>query len=87
MQTFFIEITDTFGGEANYSWVTRHKVKASTARGAICKLARASGLHWRKTGDYGDSVRYDSASCATCAFVETWDEEHHAGPRVNTDLA
>lgn len=23
---YFIEITDTFSGEANYSWVTRHKV-------------------------------------------------------------
>jgi len=25
---YFIEITDTFGGEANYSWVTRHVIKA-----------------------------------------------------------
>jgi len=21
---FFIEVTDVYGGEANYSWVTRH---------------------------------------------------------------
>ena len=87
MQTFFIEITDTFGGEANYSWVTRHKVKASTVRGAICKLARASGLSWRKVSGYGDSVRYDSASGATCAFVSDWSDERHSQFRVNTDLA
>lgn len=87
MQTFFVEITDTFGGEANYSWVTRHKVKASTVRGAICKLARDSGLHWRRESDYGDCVRYDSASGATCAFVSDWDDERHSAYRVNTDLA
>ena len=26
MHTYEIEITDTFGGEANYSWVKRHNI-------------------------------------------------------------
>jgi len=33
---FFIEVTDVYGGEANYSWVTRH--------------VRRSGLNWRNDG-------------------------------------
>lgn len=80
---FFIEITDTFGGEANYSFVTRHKVKASSPRGAIVRVNRDSGLGFRKVADYGSMLRYDSKSGATCAFVEVWDDESHASPRVN----
>lgn len=75
---FFVEVTDTFGGEANYSFVTRHKVKASSPRGAVVRLNRDSGLGFRKVADYGDTLRYDSASGATCAFVEQWDDETHA---------
>lgn len=70
MNTYKIEITDTFGGEANYSWVTRHEIKAKSMLGAVQKLSRLSGLNWRKVGDYGDIRRYDSTSGATCAFIE-----------------
>jgi hypothetical protein len=66
---FFVELTDTFGGEANYSWVTRRLVRATTPMGAARKFARHSGLSVRKVADYGDMVRYDSASGATCMFV------------------
>lgn len=84
---FFVEITDTFGGEANYSWVTRHKVRASTARGAIVRVNKDSGLGFRLAYDMGDCVRYDSKSGATCAFVEEWDDERMAGTRCTQDLA
>lgn len=86
-QTFFIEITDTFGGEANYSWVTRHKVKASTIRGAIVRLNKDSGLGFHRVYDLGHSVRYDSHSGATCAFIEPWDDETHQAYNVTTNLA
>lgn len=69
MKTYEIEITDTFGGEANYAWVTRHRIKANTERGAIWKLSRDSGLSWRKQYDTGDVARYDSKSGATCLFI------------------
>jgi hypothetical protein len=82
-QFFFAEITDTFGGDANYSWITRRKIKANTARGAICKLSKDSGLSWRKNYDTGDTVRYDSKSGATCVFISQWDETQHAEYRVN----
>ena len=74
MQTFNIEITDTFGGEANYSWVTRHSIKAKTERGAMRIIGRETGLSWRLVGDFGDMQRWDSKSGATCAFVSI-DEE------------
>lgn len=84
MPTYFIEVTDTFGGEANYSWVTRHKVCASSVRGAIIRINRESGLGFRRTDDMGDCVRYDSRSGATCAFVSQWDDAEHGNySRVN----
>jgi len=76
MKHWHIEITDTFGGEANYSWVTHHKIRAKSARGAIVKLNRDCGLGFRKNYEMVDVVRYDSVSGATCAFVELWDESH-----------
>lgn len=50
MQFYFVEVTDTFGGEANYSWVKRLKVKANTMRGAVNKVSRDSGLSWHCAG-------------------------------------
>lgn len=70
---FFVEITDTYGGEANYSWVTRHKIRASSQRGAMIRINRDSGLGFRWDGCH----RYDSRSGATCAFIEDWDDEKH----------
>lgn len=82
---YFIEITDTFGGDANYSWVTRHCIKAKSYRGAFSRLSRLSGINWRKTGEYGDSARYDSASGATCAFIQGWEPEYHGEYRLSTN--
>lgn len=77
---FFVEITDTFGGEANYSWVTRHKVRAMTPRGAMRRIGRESGLSWHYVG----CDRWNSSSGATCAFVDEFDPETHGQySRVN----
>lgn len=79
---FFIEITDTFGGEANYSWVTRHIIRAKSERGAVCALSRRSGISWRAVG----CERYDSKSGATCAFIREYDPEYDNGySRLETD--
>jgi len=69
MDTYHIEITDTFGGEANYSWKKDFLVKANTARGAITKLAKSEGGGWRADWDSGDTVRYNLGGCCVCAFV------------------
>ena len=80
---YFVEITDTFGGEANYSWVTRHKIHANTMRGAVNKLSKDSGMTWRINSNYCDMMRYDSKSGATCFFISEYNEARHGGYRVN----
>ena len=87
-QTFFVEITDTFGGEPNYSYVVRHKVKAVSPIGVIRKVNRINGVQFKRQYNYGEYVRYNSKSGATCAFVEHWDESLHGGlSRMNTELS
>ena len=69
MRVFDCEVTDTFGGEANYCWVKRHKVYAKSYLGAIQKLSRITGLHFRISSDFGDMVRYDDKDGCVCAFI------------------
>jgi hypothetical protein len=78
---FFVEVTDTFGGEANYSWVTRHAIHARTQRGAVNRFSRMSGMHWHGVG----CERFDSASGATCFFIDAYDAQMHGGLRFDTD--
>ena len=78
---FFVEITDTYGGEANYSWVTRHVISAKSELGCINALSRRSGINWRAVG----CERYDSKSGATCAFIREYDPEYDAEYRLETD--
>ena len=69
MSTFHIEVTDTFGGEANYSWVRRYQYDAKSVLGAIQKLARDYGGGWRLDYDAGDIARYNLMGAAICCFV------------------
>ena len=78
---YFIEVTDTFGGEANYSWATRHVIKARSLKGAVNALSRRSGISWHSVG----CNRYDSKSGATCFFIEEFDPEFHDEYRFDTD--
>ena len=78
---FYIEVTDQYGGEANYSWTTRHVIKASTKRGAISKFSRLSGMRWKNEF----SEKYVSKSGATCYFIEEYDAGIHGNCRFNTD--
>jgi hypothetical protein len=41
--TLSIEVTDTFGGEANYCWVKRGTTKATSRRGIIAAVKRVAG--------------------------------------------
>lgn len=63
---YFIEMTDTFGGEANYCWVNRFLVSASSPRGAMRRVCARTGDSARSVG--GD--RWDSTRGAVCYFVE-----------------
>ena len=74
---YFIEMTDVYGGEPNYSWVRRYKTRAVSERGALQKLQRRHGYNWRKTHDDGESVSYRSNSGSTCCFITEWADEYH----------
>jgi hypothetical protein len=67
---FFVEITDTYGGEANYSWVKRFLVSAKTIRGAIVKVSKNQGMQGtlRRVENYGDHTRHDVQGACICVF-------------------
>ena len=68
---FFVEMTDTFGGEANYSWVNRFLVSASSELGAIRKVTRRTGYPARSVG----CDRYNVPGACIRYFVEWVDPE------------
>lgn len=70
MNDYKIEATDTFGGEANYSWVARYTIQANTERGALNKFARIMGRGWRKDWSAGDVTRYTHKRDCVCVFIE-----------------
>ena len=68
---YFVEMTDTFGGEANYCWVNRFIVSASTPRGAMRRVCTRTGDKVRDVG----CDRWDSRTACICYFVERIDYE------------
>ena len=78
---YYIKVTDTFCGEANYCWVTRHAIKGKSERGAINRFSRLSGINWRH--DYAD--RYNSKSGLICLFVSEFDNDEHGEYSFDTD--
>lgn len=69
MTKFNVEITDLFGGEANYSWVKRYTVTAKSFRGAIAMVSKLYGSGWRKTIECGDYCQYKMQGACVTAFV------------------
>jgi hypothetical protein len=74
-EIFFVELTDTYGGEANYSWVSRFKVHAASIVSAVRKVSRETGLNFRFDYSTGDFARYNSKSSATCLFVSSYEDQ------------
>lgn len=70
---YFVEMTDTYGGEANYCWVNRFLVTASSFTGAIRKVTKRTGYFAHCVGQYGDMNRYDVRNAAICYFV-SWSD-------------
>ena len=63
--TYTFEVTDTFGGEANYCWKREHSFEAVSLHGALCMLSRKEGLNFRSVG----CDRYDAQEAFICAFL------------------
>jgi hypothetical protein len=53
---YHIEVTDTFGGDANYCWVHRATTKATTRRGIVRAIKAEMGITGQRAdvSDYGD---------------------------------
>lgn len=69
MHTYSIEVTDTYGGEANYCWVRRYTVKARSIRGAANAMARREGTGWRADYNDGNEARYNLSGACICALI------------------
>jgi hypothetical protein len=70
----YVEVTDTFGGEANYSWVKRYHFETQgkdsnlkIVRRAL-KLSGYTGCRTRKQ-DSGDCIRLDFVGMCRVMFI------------------
>jgi len=69
-----IEVTDTFGGEANYSWVRQYSVMVPDALSKPALMRRVKRIiGWSgrpcKVEDYGDSIRIEPRGACIVAFA------------------
>lgn len=73
---FEIEVTDTFGGEANYCWVKRGTTRAQTRKGILAAVKRVAGwTDWcrvkvvHNSGDFLEVRPVDTSGVNQVAFV------------------
>ena len=72
--TFQAEVTDTFNGEANYSWVRRatFEAPADAPDRQLVKMARKvlgmTGTRCRRS-TYGDTIQLDVVGACIRAFI------------------
>jgi hypothetical protein len=76
--TYEIEMTDTFGGEANYSWVRRCEISVKDSEhfkkndSQLIRLAKKeldiSGIRHKKS-DCGDCIRLDLVGMCQVVFI------------------
>ena len=70
----FIEVTDTFAGEANYSWVKRYNFDTEEKDSMLkivrqaLKISGYTGCRTKKQ-DYGDTVRLDFVGMCIVMFI------------------
>ncbi len=74
--TVRIELTDTFGGEANYSWVRRIELEVrKDTRLAIVRAVK-NCLGWQgvrcQVSDFGDMIEIRPASMCQVCFVDCY---------------
>ena len=68
-----VEITDTFGGEANYSWVRRHEIDTEGKSEAQIKRAAKRAAEMVGVGgrwnSYGDMLEFRPYGACLVLFV------------------
>ena len=75
MNTYVVHLTDTFGGEANYSWVHREEIQVKESKNirVLTSKARAAvgmtGIRASMFTDYGDVIRIDFSAQCVVLFI------------------
>lgn len=74
-----IEVTDTFGGESNYSWVRRHQMESGGASDLSIvrrakKIAGWDGYRCNTT-NYGDGFELRPTNGDCVVMFITWQDE------------
>ena len=75
---YYIEMTDTFAGEMNYSWVRRYKVKAKTLKAAMRKVSMHTGYNARRQWNMGgeEAVYKVVGACIAYSVTRRDDDEN-----------
>lgn len=69
---YLIQVTDTFGGDLNFSWVERYLVNKDTIRKSVTAVSKYTGRRTRLKWNIGqDSARYDVIN-ACIAYDVQW---------------
>ena len=73
-----LEVTDTFGGEANYCWARRWTARGDlTVRGVVRALKADMGLTGQRAevDDWGDNITVRPPKSGACIIgFATWNE-------------
>ena len=71
MSFYFIEVTDTFGGQANYSWVEKYCIEATDVT-AVRRAKREIGWNGVRCDRYdcGDYIELRPRGMAQVAFIQ-----------------
>lgn len=74
MCKYLVEMTDTFSGEANYSWLETRIIEAdasASTRLLVRRAKRALGVtrSHAPPQDFGDLIRIDLRNAAICIFI------------------
>lgn len=68
-----LEFTDTFGGEANYSWVRRTEIEGAGIADIVRKAKRWAGISGSVClrEQHGDLIALRPSGAAVVLFIET----------------
>ena len=71
-----VEVTDTFGGDANYCWVHRHTIKVPAGKSPIRAAKKAEG--WEnvrcRVENHGDMLALYPAGACVVMFINFAEE-------------
>ena len=85
MNRYWFEVTDTFGGEANYCWVHRYIVHATSMTQAVRKVNKIEGYtKLDKTFESGwDETHWVPRKCCVIIMGSEMDDQAYDSMRGN----